>query len=34
MGAFLEELNRLGADGWEAVGITPGPTMIGAAGRG
>jgi hypothetical protein len=23
MGAFLEELNRLGEDGWEAVGITP-----------
>ena len=23
MGAFLAELNRLGEDGWEAVGITP-----------
>ena len=23
MGSFLEELNRLGEDGWEAVGITP-----------
>ena len=23
MGPFLAELNRLGEDGWEAVGITP-----------
>ena len=23
MSAFLAELNRLGEDGWEAVGITP-----------
>ena len=23
MSAFIAELNRLGEDGWEAVGITP-----------
>ena len=33
MGAFMADLNRLGEDGWEAVGITRAPTTTGAAGR-
>ena len=28
MSAFLAELNRLGEDGWEAVGITPQPDSL------